>query len=336
MKAAHRWSDDPPATIRFAGEFFVTSKDRLIALENHAMSTGIMADQLVVAAPAKVNLSLSIRGRRADGYHLLETLFHQIDLGDSLHFSTRISGISVQVEGVDLPVDERNLVTRAALVLQDSFQVTRGASVRLIKRIPVAAGLGGGSSDAAATLVGLSRLWRLDAQQDVLHRLAVGLGADVPFFLRGGAAIGRGIGDELEEIEPLPPLPILLLSPNLEVSTAWAYKKHAELLTKNSFTININALIQALRTADPHIPLSSVGNDLEQVVFDSFPVLRQLKSMLVDRGAIFSLMSGSGPTVFGVFTDQTAIDRAYESIPDETRASCRIYKTALSFTAATG
>lgn len=254
-----------------------------------------------VPAFAKINLSLEVVGRRPDGYHELRTVFQTVSLADTLTFQVLgTDDIRLECDRPELATDDRNLIVRAARALKTAAGVTRGVSIRLEKRIPMEAGLGGGSSDAGATLLALRRLWQAEIADDALLGIAASLGADVPFFLYGGTALGTGRGDV---IEPLPDVevPVLLLvNPNVAVPTAPVFR----------------SLNMPLTSPDPSrifiaFPPNGEGrsafvNDLEVPVFRDFPVVQEVREALAAQGATVARMSGSGSTVFGFFENETA------------------------------
>ncbi|MFC1849969.1 4-(cytidine 5'-diphospho)-2-C-methyl-D-erythritol kinase [candidate division CSSED10-310 bacterium] len=274
-----------------------------------------------IKARAKINLYLRVICKRSDGYHELVTLFQEIDLADTLTFAPAPKEIILSVNCPSLPDNEDNLVLKAARLLQTYTHPPLGAAITLEKKIPLAAGLGGGSSDAAATLIGLTQLWQLTLSQSELGNLAAQLGADVPFFIHGGTALGRGRGDEIEPISPLPPEPILLLKPKLRISSAWVYKNYRVHLTKSAQTINITNLIKDYKQKRALKTL--LRNDLEEVVLSRFPEVERLKSLLLEKGAQIALLSGSGPTVFGLFEGAESRDQAYQALEGEKNIYCR-------------
>jgi 4-diphosphocytidyl-2-C-methyl-D-erythritol kinase len=265
-----------------------------------------------IETPAKINLCLKVIGRRADGYHDIETLFQAIDLYDELHLSPLDSGIMLSTDCPDLDLGEKNLIHRAAKKLMAFTSCHGGAEINLIKRIPIGAGLGGGSSDAAATLKGLIQLYGLSLSKRDIHNIASSLGADVPFFLNGPVAFGFGIGTLLEPTPPLPPFWIVLVKPNFSISTAWIYKEYDSRLTKTTNKIKI--LESAVNSADPERIGQALFNDLESICFDKFPVLKEIKRELLSLGAYGALMTGSGSSVFGLFSDSDSAKRAFGSI----------------------
>ncbi|MGA1794697.1 MAG: 4-(cytidine 5'-diphospho)-2-C-methyl-D-erythritol kinase [bacterium] len=267
---------------------------------------------ITINAPAKINLGLHVVGQREDGYHTIETLFQAVDLCDELHLSPAESGVSLRVEGIDLDGGEGNLVHRAATRLLDTASCHKGVAVRLVKRIPVGAGLGGGSSDAAATLKGLVDLYNIPLSTGALVELASSLGADVPFFLNGPTAFGRGIGDILESAPPLPPFWVVIVKPDFPIATGWVYQEYDSGLTKTGNKIKI--LKSAVASGDAWRIGESLFNDLESICFKRFPVLAEIKKGLLTLGACGALMSGSGSSVFGLFIDSGEARRACRSI----------------------
>ncbi|MBU2550364.1 MAG: 4-(cytidine 5'-diphospho)-2-C-methyl-D-erythritol kinase [Proteobacteria bacterium] len=266
------------------------------------------AASLTVEAPAKINLHLSIVGRRADGYHLLRTLMLKLDLVDRLSLTLRppAEGVRLQVRGLDLPADDSNLVHRAATRFLDAAGRKDGLDLVLEKAIPVAAGLGGGSSDAAAALRALNRLCDRPLSQRELTDLALSLGADVPFFLFPAAsAWAEGIGERLRPGPELPGLGFLLVNPGWPLSTAWVYKNFKLKMT-NRPQANISwAFNESSFTIE-----DVLCNDLETVVTANYPEIGEIKALLLSAGASGALMTGSGPTVFGVFPEGSGMEQA--------------------------
>ncbi|MGE5717383.1 MAG: 4-(cytidine 5'-diphospho)-2-C-methyl-D-erythritol kinase [Acidobacteriota bacterium] len=267
---------------------------------------------LTVEAFAKVNRSLRILGKRPDGFHELDTIFQTVDLTDTMDFSEgeeqrgTAEDISLTIEGAALPADESNLILRAAAALRERFGIRRGARIHLSKKIPVGGGLGGGSSNAAATLRALSELWTLPATEADLHTLAASLGSDVPFFLLGGRARGRGRGEILTPLPDGPEEWLVLAFPPFSLSTTAVYGAFsASALTDPAAQTN-------LRGTD-----SGGGpdrNDLEPAAESLQGELRRLRVALSDLGATSARLSGSGSTVFGVFGDEKSAWRAFEGL----------------------
>lgn len=247
-------------------------------------------------APAKINLWLEVLGRRADGYHELSSLMLPIGIYDEIDL--RIlpeEGIVLECDQPEIPRDRDNLAWRAAEIFYEAMDEKPAVRIGIRKRIPTAAGLGGGSSDAAAVLAGLGTLYPGKVSSGTLHELATHLGADVPFFLYQKPALATGIGERLEVVKGLPDYPLLLVKPPLKVSTAWVYSSLK--LTRGESRIKVPRFM-----ADPWSLVEFLQNDLESVTLSAVPVLSSVKEWLVEHGASGALMSGSGPTVFGVFT----------------------------------
>jgi 4-diphosphocytidyl-2-C-methyl-D-erythritol kinase len=277
-----------------------------------------MRKSLILPAFAKINLSLRVLSKRADGYHDLDTVFQTVSLNDTIEASlVDDPHIVLSCNDLSLPVNESNLVLRAAMALQDRFGAERGARIRLRKRIPTQAGLGGGSADAAMTLLLLAKLWELNCSRDELIEIASRLGADVPFFFSGGTAHATGIGDQIETLDDVEQKFLLIVKPNANISTADAYRA----LDERSLTSLIpeTILSSSQPTADSDkIDLANLNNDFEAVVFDLEPEIRRAKSALLKAGADAALLAGSGAAVFGIFDSEDAQRRAIQAIELET------------------
>ena len=262
-----------------------------------ALSTGSEnAGRVQLSAAAKVNVALEVLSRRADGYHEIATVMQAVDLSDRLVLE-EADVLEVRTSAPGVPTDERNLAYRAAAALRQAAGIERGARITLDKRIPVAAGLGGGSTDAAATLVGLNRLWGLRWPTERLDELAVGLGMDVPFFLRGGAALATGRGERLTPLGSAA-LGLVLVNPRFAVSTAEMYGQ----VTPAMYTDGARArdAAGALESRRATRVASTLYNGLESAARAAYPQIGQMQAALVAAGALGAAMSGSGPTVFGV------------------------------------
>lgn len=256
-------------------------------------------------APAKLNLLLKITGQRVDGYHELVSILVPVALYDKLKISKLERGLKVHWSGRELPKGQDNLVNRAAVCFFEKTGIGKGAKITAIKKIPLASGLGGGSSDAAATLKGLNQLWGNPLSNGDLEGLALSLGADVPFFLLQRPAMARGIGETLQPIRNFPSFWYVIVSPDLMVSTAWAYKGIKFKLTNRE----IQNIIDNSKKAIFNIS-ELLSNDLERVTLGKHPFLCSIKDSLIRLGALGALMTGSGPSLFGLF--DTA-DKAYEA-----------------------
>lgn len=269
--------------------------------------------RLVVEAPAKINLYLKIVARRPDGYHDIDSLMQKLALADRLSLSRGKKGLRLTCPGSDLPTDKGNLACRAARVFFEQTGLAADVDIVLEKKIPVAAGLGGGSSDAAAVLKGLNRLYRAGLQEAELAALAVPLGADVPFFVSGfAAARAQGIGDRLQEAPALADCRIILVNPGFPVSTRWAYESFALTSGGNPYILARGRQTDTDGTVKGNDLSAEFANDLETVTIQRYPVIDDIKHALKQTGTARVLMSGSGPTVFGLFADPEMAARAFE------------------------
>jgi len=274
-----------------------------------------MPHAAVYKSYAKINLYLDVLPRRNDGFHDIETVFQTVDLSDTLTFERRDSGIALHCDAAGLPTDASNLVVRAAGLLQEYTGTWEGADIRLEKRIPVAAGMAGGSGNAAAALVALNALWELGLGDETLSRLALKIGSDVPYCLRGGTVAATGRGEVMTPLAPLPETWFILVHPELELSTAAVY--NSPLLEKNSsckfdgMTQDFRDALHALERADWG---AVVFNRMETAVFPGYPDLRELSETLLGQGCMASAMSGSGPTVFGVCRDRGHAEKVGEAM----------------------
>lgn len=265
---------------------------------------------ITLRSPAKINLCLSVLGRRADGYHDVEMLMQMVGLFDEVTVSLGGPGISVTCDSHAVPSGEENIAWKAALEMLRISSKEVGLAIEIKKNIPVAAGLGGGSGNAAAVLTALNRLLGMGLDRDRLAEIGARIGMDVPFFFFGPTALARGRGEILTELTPLPHIPILLVNPGVETSTAWVYKNLNLGLTKKGDCNKIARL--NLR----NIALG-LHNDLENVTSVLHPVINRIKDALLDQGAVGALMSGSGPTVFGIFETEAACRVAADSLSPE-------------------
>jgi 4-diphosphocytidyl-2-C-methyl-D-erythritol kinase len=259
---------------------------------------------------AKINLNLRVLGRRADGYHELRTVFQTITLQDRLTFSAlEEPRIELECDAPDVPSDDSNLVVRAAELLRESFGVRLGARIKLEKLIPAGGGLGGGSSNAAVALIGLARLWEIEATRDELCALGATLGADVPFFFTGGTALGTGRGTVVTPLTDAPRASLVVVAPRVKVSTAEAYKAlNAPALTKEIEPVNL-LVSRAKSDFSGSLP-SVLANDFEPVIFRRHPEIERARDALLQAGAGGALLSGSGSSVFGVFENAEQVVHA--------------------------
>jgi 4-diphosphocytidyl-2-C-methyl-D-erythritol kinase len=266
-----------------------------------------MAKALQLKSPAKVNLRLDVLKRRDDGYHEIRTIFQKISLYDTLSVSLKKEkGISITTDHPDLPVGKKNLVYRAAQVILKKSDYEGGLRIHILKKIPLGAGLGGGSSNAATILKALNQLLELHLPMKELMKMGLSIGADVPFFFLKGAAMATGIGEKLKTIE-LQDLWYVLINPKFQVSTRWAYQNF--MLTKRHFHFNLQRLGRT-----PEGISRLLWNDLEGVVSKKYHEIKVMKQMLLSSGALGTLMTGSGPTVFGVFSIRKDAEKAFEKL----------------------
>jgi len=259
-----------------------------------------------IKAPAKINVRLKVTGRRPDGYHELVSIMVPVDIFDTIDLNLSSDRqIMIGCRGREIPADETNLAYRAARDFMSCSGIKDGVSIVLSKNIPVAAGLGGGSSDGAAVLLALNHMYSNPLSEPELHSLALKLGADVPFFLMGGPCLATGIGEVLEPIPGWPESWYVIVTPLLQVSTAWVYRNLKLQLTTGEY----DYIVKTLKN-DTFTISGVLENDLETVTTASFPIINTLKKLLVDAGAEGAIMSGSGPSVFGVFASQEKAESA--------------------------
>lgn len=270
-------------------------------------------DTIRLKARAKINLGLDVVRRRPDGYHEVRMVMQMLQLYDQIVIEkTDEPGIRIQTNLPFLPKDERNIAYRAARVLMDAYQVERGVKIGIDKHIPVAAGMAGGSTDCAAVLYGINRLFRLGLSSKELRDYGVKLGADVPYCLLRQTALSEGIGEILTPVAPLPNCPVLVAKPPVSVSTRHVYE-HLR-LDESIVHPDIDGIVAALEKQDLYGVTDRLGNVLETVTIPEHPVIAQIKERMMASGAVNALMSGSGPTVFGIFDDDKKAERAYEDM----------------------
>lgn len=260
-------------------------------------------------ALAKINLGLDILRKREDGYHEVRMIMQTIQMYDVLKMKkVKKPGISLSVNYPYIPSDERNLVYKAAKLLMDEFQVKEGVDICLEKFIPVAAGMAGGSSDAAAAMVGINRLFKLGLSERELMDRAVNIGADVPYCIMRGTALAEGIGEKLTRIAQIPDCFVLIGKPGISVSTKMAYESLQ--LDKISSHPDIDGMIRDIENGDLLTMTEKMGNVFEPGIIEKYPVIGEIKDLMEDNGALKAMMSGSGPTVFGIFDDREKMEVA--------------------------
>ena len=267
-------------------------------------------DEISLKALAKINLGLDVVRRREDGYHEVRMVMQTINLYDRLDIvKKKEPGISIKTNISFLPVNENNLIYKAGKLLMDEFGITEGVSVKLNKRIPIAAGMAGGSTDAAAMMYGINKLFDLGLSRKALMERGVKIGADVPYCSMRGTALAEGIGEELTQLSPMVRCPILIAKPSISVSTKFVYQNLK--LDENTVHPDIDKLVEDIKKKDLGKIASDMGNVLETVTIPNYPVIAEIKERMLQSGAVNSMMSGSGPTVFGIFDDEETARKAY-------------------------
>nr|MDE6901349.1 4-(cytidine 5'-diphospho)-2-C-methyl-D-erythritol kinase [Lachnospiraceae bacterium] len=272
-----------------------------------------MIDKTTQRAYAKINIGLDVLRRRADGYHEVKMIMQTVDIYDELVLERRKEpGIELRMDNSELPSGGDNLICRAADLLFREKKITEGVNISLTKRIPIAAGMAGGSADAAAALRGLNELFDMGYSLKELQALGVGLGADIPYCLAGGTMLSEGIGEILTPLPAPPAAHLVIAKPDINVSTAFVYGNlHADSLAWHP---DIDGMIAALQKGDLDGITGRLGNVLETVTVKAHPVIEQIKELLRKQGAENALMSGSGPTVFGIFKEKETAARAAEAV----------------------
>lgn len=269
-------------------------------------------DELVLDAFGKINLALDVLYKRDDGYHEINTIMQQIGLKDTVILKNRSEGIRIFCDDNRIPTDERNLVYKAWEKIVEKTKEKRGVEIIIKKRIPLAAGLAGGSTDAAAVLKGLNILWDLNIPQVELMELGREIGADVPFCILGGTAQAGGIGERLKSLKSFSNKLILLANIGVEVSTPYVYK-NLNLKDKKA-PLDIDKIVKYIEEDNLKAVAKNMANILEDVVLKKYPVIGDIKEEMLKEGALGSLMSGSGPTVFGIFDDEHKLIRCKEKL----------------------
>lgn len=283
-------------------------------------------DSITVNAYAKINLGLDVLRRREDGYHDICSIMQSLMLHDTLTVKKKASKeITIHTNDPSLPVDQSNLVYKAAALFLDTISVSEGLDITLEKTIPIAAGLAGGSSDAAAVLKGLNVLYETAVPGEELMRLGKMIGADVPYCLLLGTALSEGIGERLTPLPPMPDCFILLVKPSVSVSTKYVYENLN--LSGSVIHPDISTMLECLRAGDLTGLAGSMDNILQTVTIREYPVIDEIKKKMLGQGALTSLMSGSGPTVFGIFQDKEAAESAFRYFIDNPAYGNQIYLT---------
>ena len=283
--------------------------------------------EMKLKAMAKINLGLDVIRRREDGYHEVKMIMQTIRLFDRISICRiREKKIQVKTNLFYLPDNENNLVYKAARLLQDEFQMPEGVRIELQKFIPVAAGMAGGSSDAAAVLYGMNRMFRLGLSDKELMERGVQIGADVPYCIMRGTALAEGIGEKLTELPPMPGCRVLIAKPSISVSTKFVYENLK--LDENTVHPKIDLLVQDIERGSLRDVAAHMGNVLESVTIPNYPVIAEIKEQMIRDGALNAMMSGSGPTVFGLFEDAQKAEYAYRRMREGSLAK-QVYLTEI-------
>lgn len=275
-----------------------------------------MSSHIILNARAKINIALDVLGKRDDGYHKLKMIMQTTALHDTLLIKkSENSGITLKTSSAKIPSDENNLVYKAAAYLKDAYSIKDGISIKLTKNIPAAAGLAGGSADCAAALIGIRDLFHLSVSNNDLEKAALSLGADVPYCLNGGTALAEGIGEKLTPLKPFPPTYVLLAKPDADISTAAVFKAFD--ISKVKTFPDIEKIIYGIEHSSIKDICNGMGNVLESVTIPLCPIIEDIKQTMLESNASGALMSGSGPTVFGLFTSKDACLQASNKIKNK-------------------
>ena len=268
-----------------------------------------------IKAYAKINLGLDVVRRLENGYHEVKMVMQTVGIYDVLDFERTDGGIVITTDSGELPTDENNLIYKAAKLMMETYPISGCVKIHLEKHIPIAAGMAGGSTDAAATLKGMNRLFDLGCTLKDLMELGVKIGADVPYCVMGGTALAEGIGEKLTPLAPAPDCYVLVAKPDINVSTKYVYEHlDAQEIVKHP---DIDGMVEAIAEESLQGILDRMENVLETVTVSAYPIIQTIKDRMKELGAINSLMSGSGPTVFGIFVEKDMARRAYDKLEEE-------------------
>ena len=275
---------------------------------------GIGMSKLTMKAYAKINLGLDVVRRLENGYHEVKMVMQTVGIADVLTFEKRAEGIVITTDAGELPTDENNLIYKAARLMKERFGIEEGVTVHLEKHIPIAAGMAGGSTDAAATLKGMRELFGLDCTDQELREIGVKIGADVPYCVMGGTALAEGIGEVLTALPAAPDCILVVAKPDINVSTKYVYE-HLDAMDGYAHP-DIDGMVESIKEGSLAGVVERLGNVLETVTVEAHPVIDVIKQKMLELGAEGSLMSGSGPTVFGIFTDKEKAEKACAQIAE--------------------
>lgn len=265
-----------------------------------------------VKAYAKINIALDVVGKRDDGYHLLKMIMQTVDLYDIIELEKCDSGINLKCNKHYVPVDEKNLAYKAAKLFMETYSIESGVNINIIKNIPVSAGLAGGSTDAAAVIKLMNKMFNINAGDDELEKIAVKIGADVPYCINGGTALCEGIGEKITKLKPFKDKIVVLVKPPFGVSTKEVYKAFD--LSRVVFHPKTSEIIKAIENDDVYFVANNMKNLLENVTLKKYRVISNIKTDMNKNGAIASMMSGSGPTVFAFFDDMLKAQKCYDEM----------------------
>ena len=277
-------------------------------------------------AYAKINLGLDVLRRRENGYHDVKMVMQTVGIYDELTFEKIKKGIVVTTDKEELPTDKGNLIYRTAELLTEKYQIQEGIRISLKKNIPIAAGMAGGSTDAAAVFHGMNTLFNLHMDEKTMREEGVKIGADVPYCIMRGTALAEGIGDKLSPLPAMVKCPVLIAKPQISVSTKFVYQNLK--LDDKTVHPDIDRLIEDIRNKDLKAVSDHMGNVLESVTIPNYPVISQIKEQMMDSGAVGSMMSGSGPTVFGLFDDSRTAQLEFGKIKRSGLAK-QVYLTSI-------
>lgn len=275
-------------------------------------------EQCIRRAYAKINLGLDVLGRLENGYHEVRMIMQTVGIYDVLTLEKIPAGIVVTTDNGELPTDENNLIYKAAGLMMEHYKIQEGVHIHLDKNIPIAAGMAGGSTDAAGTFMGMNELFELGAGEEELRALGIRVGADVPYCIMGGTALAEGIGEKLTALPSPPDCYLLVAKPDINVSTKYVYEHlDAEGVEQHP---DIDGMLEALKQGSLEGIIARLGNVLETVTVKEYPVIEEIRQCMLAEGAEGSLMSGSGPTVFGIFKEQETAGKALKVLQERALA----------------
>ena len=270
--------------------------------------------KIVLKARAKINLSLDVLKKRRDGYHEVRMIMQTLDLHDEVYLEENKSSILIECDNVNVPSGDENIAFKVARLVLNEYGIKNGVAIKINKKIPVSAGLAGGSSNASAVIKGLNALFNINMSEKEMMDLGKQIGADVPYCIKGGTALAEGIGEEIKELKQLPYIPVLLVKPNISISTAWAYQN----IDADKILIrpDTNQLVKAINDGNINYLARNMKNVFEEVATKKYEIIKEIKQKLLSNGALGSMMSGSGPSVFGIFNDDAKQKVAFENMKD--------------------